>query len=84
MITHAGIYSDRGGLAEGLRAACPGWTFSDEDPEREACRVAIVDEGMERPGGKSVVRVILSSRADGPESETDAEDAGDRGPHRTT
>jgi diguanylate cyclase (GGDEF)-like protein len=69
MITHAGIYSDRGGLAEGLRAACPGWTFSDEDPEREACRVAIVDEGMERPGGKSVVRVILSSRADGPESE---------------
>ena len=60
MITHAGIYSDREGLAEGLRAACPAWTFSDEDPAREACRVAIVDDGIERPAGKSIVRVILS------------------------
>ena len=69
MISHAGIYSDRGGLAEGLRAACPGWTFIDEDPERDACRVAIIDEGLERPGGKSVVRVILSTRPEVPESE---------------
>lgn len=69
MISHAGIYSDREGLAEGLRAACPGWTFSDDEPARDACRVAIVDQGMERPAGKSVVRIFLSSRADGPESE---------------
>jgi diguanylate cyclase (GGDEF)-like protein len=63
MISHAGIYSDRGGLAEGLRAACPGWTFIDEGPERDACRVAIVDEGQERPQSKSIVRVMLSSSA---------------------
>jgi diguanylate cyclase (GGDEF)-like protein len=69
MISHAGIYSDRGGLAEGLRAACPGWTFIDEEPERDTCRVAIIDEGLERPGGKSVVRVILSTRPEAPESE---------------
>jgi diguanylate cyclase (GGDEF)-like protein len=62
MISHAGIYS-RGGLAEGLRAACPSWTFIDEETARDACRVAIVDDGVERPGGKSVVRVILSSPA---------------------
>jgi diguanylate cyclase (GGDEF)-like protein len=69
MISHAGIYSDRVGLAEGLRAACPGWTFLDEEPARNACRIAIVDQGVERPGGKSVVRVILSTRAEEPESE---------------
>jgi diguanylate cyclase (GGDEF)-like protein len=63
MNSHAGIYSDRGGLAEGLRVACPGWTFVDEDPARDACRLAIVDEGVARPAGKSVVRVFLSSQA---------------------
>ena len=61
MTSHAGIYSDRGGLAEGLRAACPGWTFGDEEPARDACRVAVVDEGQVRPQSKSVVRVMLSS-----------------------
>src|SRR6185503_15753294 len=69
MISHAGIYTDRGGLAEGLRAACPGWTFIDEEPERDTCRVAIIDEGVERPGGKSMVRIILSTRPEAPESE---------------
>jgi diguanylate cyclase (GGDEF)-like protein len=59
MTSHAGIYSDRDGLAETLRGACPGWTFAEDDPEREACRVAIVDGGLERPVGKSIVRVML-------------------------
>ncbi|HEX6642161.1 MAG TPA: GGDEF domain-containing protein [Thermoanaerobaculia bacterium] len=60
MISQAGVYSDRGGLAERLRAACPDWTFLEDDPEREACRLAIVDAGTARPTGKSVVRVLLS------------------------
>ena len=30
MISQAGIYSDRGGLVERLRAACPDWTFVDD------------------------------------------------------
>jgi diguanylate cyclase (GGDEF)-like protein len=64
MISHAGIYSDRSDLAEGLRGACPAWTFEEADPARESCRVAIVDSGVERPSGKSVVRVMLSSNGD--------------------
>lgn len=61
MISHAGIYSDRGDLLERLRGACPDWTFEDADPARDACRVAIVDSGIDRPSGKSVVRVLLSA-----------------------
>jgi diguanylate cyclase (GGDEF)-like protein len=59
MIRQAGIYSDRGELASRLRAACPEWTFTD-DADRDANRLAIVDAGMERPGGKSIVRVVLT------------------------
>jgi diguanylate cyclase (GGDEF)-like protein len=68
MTSHAGIYSDRGDLAERLRAACGGWTFVDDDPARQNSRIAIVDAGLERPVGKSVVRVMLASgeaRGDG-------------------
>jgi diguanylate cyclase (GGDEF)-like protein len=64
MNSHAGIYSDREGLAERLRGACPAWTFVDEDPERETCRVAVVDEGGPRPTGKSIVRVMLGPPPD--------------------
>jgi len=64
MISHAGIYSDRSDLAEGLRGACPGWTFFEEGAARESCRVAIIDSGVSRPTGKSVVRVMLSSEGD--------------------
>ncbi|HYC60567.1 MAG TPA: GGDEF domain-containing protein [Thermoanaerobaculia bacterium] len=62
---NAGIYSDRGDLIEGLRGKCPGWTFVDGGAERNACRVAIVDVGTERPSGKSVVRVMLLAGHDG-------------------
>lgn len=65
MISQAGIYSVRGDLADRLREACPSWTFVDAEPAREACRVAIVDDGAERPAGKSVVRVILAASANG-------------------
>jgi diguanylate cyclase (GGDEF)-like protein len=64
MIQQAAIYSDRGDLLEGLRSACPEWTFLDDGAARDACRVAVVDAGGERPAGKSVVRVILSTDGD--------------------
>jgi diguanylate cyclase (GGDEF)-like protein len=60
MISHAGIYSDRGELAATLRAACPDWTFDEEGQARDACRVAVVDDGQPRPNGKSIVRILLS------------------------
>jgi diguanylate cyclase (GGDEF)-like protein len=60
MISHAGIYSDRGELAATLRVACPDWTFEEDGEARDACRVAIVDGGHERPAGKSIVRILLS------------------------
>ncbi len=56
----AGVYSDRGDLVGRLREACPAWTFAAESAERDACRVAVVDSGCDRPSGKSVVRVMLS------------------------
>lgn len=56
----AAIYSDRSDLAGSLRTSCPGWTFVDEAAERDAARIAIVDAGAGRPGGKSIVRVVLS------------------------
>lgn len=58
MISQAGIYSDRGDLIEGLRAACPEWTFTD-DEGRDGNRIAVVDAGTDRPSGKSVVRLML-------------------------
>jgi diguanylate cyclase (GGDEF)-like protein len=61
MTSQAGVYSDRGDLIEGLRSACPGWTFATDEKGRDACRLAVVDEGFDRPTGKSVVRVMLSA-----------------------
>lgn len=60
MISHAGIYSDRRELAAALRVACPDWTFEEHGAAREACRVAVIDGGDERPAGKSIVRILLS------------------------
>jgi len=59
-IESAGVYSDRSDLAGRLREACPSWTFLSDGADRDACRIAIVDAGTERPSGKSLVRVILS------------------------
>ena len=55
----AGVYSNRADLISRLREACPSWTFPDDAAERDACRVAIVDGGTERPAGKSLVRIVL-------------------------
>jgi diguanylate cyclase (GGDEF)-like protein len=59
MIPNAAVYSDRGDLIEGLRVACPAWTFAGEGEARDASRIAVVDAGVERPNGKSIVRVML-------------------------
>ena len=63
---NAGIYSDRGDLVGRLRESCPEWTFVDDSDSRDACRIAVVDSGLERPGGKSVVRVMLSDTPPSP------------------
>lgn len=63
MIAQAGIYSDRGELVDELRRSCPDWTFESAGERRDACRIAVVDDGVERPNGKSVVRVILTAGA---------------------
>ena len=47
MISHAGIYSDRGDLAARLRAACPEWTFADNECHARSLPRAIVDDGDE-------------------------------------
>lgn len=59
MTQSVGIYGDRGGLSETLRRSCPDVTFEEAGEARDACRIAVVDEGSERPNGKSVVRVVL-------------------------
>jgi diguanylate cyclase (GGDEF)-like protein len=64
---HAGVYSERPELIARLREACPAWTFSDAGDSRDGARVAVVDAGMNRPSGKSAVRVMLSDGAPMPE-----------------
>ena len=59
-LASAGIYTDRNDLMGRLREACPLWTFPDDDASRDACRIAVVDIGNDRPAGKSVVRIVLS------------------------
>ncbi len=61
MISQAGVYSDRGDLVGRLHDACPDWSFPTSGDERDACRVAVVDVGVDRPVGKSVVKVMLSN-----------------------
>ena len=59
MIATAGVYTDRDDLLDGLRAAAPQWTFVDGEA-RDGARIAIVDSGMPRPSGKSIVRLLLT------------------------
>ncbi|HJQ41273.1 MAG TPA: GGDEF domain-containing protein [Thermoanaerobaculia bacterium] len=58
-IESAGVYSNRSDLMSRLREACPSWTFPDDAAERDACRIAIVDESFDRLPGKSIVRILL-------------------------
>ena len=58
-----GVYSGRKDLAEALRESCPGVTFLDEGPDRDACRIAVFDDDshdqLEISPRKSLVRLIL-------------------------
>jgi diguanylate cyclase (GGDEF)-like protein len=65
MAHSAGLYSPRPDLPDRLRRVCPRWVFID-DETRDAQRIAIIDSGVERPAGKSVVRVLLTD-GDAPE-----------------
>ena len=60
MAHHAGIYSSFGGLVARLREACPEWTFFEAGPDRENCRVSVVD-GVDAGDSKSVARIVLDS-----------------------
>jgi diguanylate cyclase (GGDEF)-like protein len=58
------IYSESDDLIARLRAACPDWSFLTKDPDRESCRLAVVD-GPERPPGRSIVQLHLSAEPEG-------------------
>jgi len=63
----AGVYSDRSDLMSRLVAACPSWTFPNDTAGRDACRIAVVDTGIDRPAGKSLVRILLCDGSGGAE-----------------
>lgn len=64
MISQAGIYSERDDLIRELRERVPDWTFETAGDARDACRIAIVDAGSDRPSGKSLVRLFLGPLPD--------------------
>ena len=64
MISQAGIYSDGDDLIRELRGRAPDWTFETAGEARDACRIAVVDAGHDRPVGKSVVRLFLGDLPD--------------------
>lgn len=66
----AGLYTNRGDLVARLPELCPDWTFAAEGDERDACRIAVLDAGAERPLGKSIVRIFLSDGEMPPERRT--------------
>ena len=53
------VYSRDPDLAERIRAARPSLEVIAEGDGRDACRVAVLDEGEPRPGGKSLARILL-------------------------
>lgn len=56
----AAVYTDRNDLVISLRDACPDWTFISDGDARDGCRIAVVDDGVPRPTGRSIARLILS------------------------
>jgi len=58
-----GVYSGHNDLIGLLRSRCPAWTFGDSSPERDGCRIVVIDDDrpelVDSPPKKSVVRVIL-------------------------
>src|SRR2546425_8988854 len=59
-----GVYSGRN-LAAQLRSGCPEMTFATGTPERDACRIVVIDSdslsAANPPPRKSIVRIILES-----------------------
>ncbi|MGZ7081320.1 MAG: diguanylate cyclase [Thermoanaerobaculia bacterium] len=51
-----------------LQSRCPSWTFTGSGPEREGCRVVVIDsdslELLDSPPKKSIVRIILGESSD--------------------
>ena len=63
-----GIYSGRN-LAAQVRSACPEIAFATSSPERDACRIVVIDSdslaAANPPPRKSIVRIILESEPQG-------------------
>ena len=58
-----GVYSGRADLHDALHERCPGFAFVSEEPEREACRVALLDDDhADAAPRKALVRIILGAR----------------------
>lgn len=53
------VYSSDPALVPLLRERAPAYTFVD-DPSRERCRIAIIDEMLPEPPRKSVVRIVFT------------------------
>ena len=58
-----GVYGGRADLHEALRERCPGFTFIAEGAERDACRVAVIDEdAAEAAPRKAIARIVLGGQ----------------------
>jgi diguanylate cyclase (GGDEF)-like protein len=54
------VYSGRSDLHDALRERCPGFTFETEEPARDGCRVAVIDDDSAEAGPKkAIARVML-------------------------
>ncbi|HEV2722051.1 MAG TPA: GGDEF domain-containing protein [Thermoanaerobaculia bacterium] len=57
------VYSGRADLHDALRERCPGFTFVSEGPEREGCRIAVIDDDSDADPKKAVARIVLGRGA---------------------
>jgi len=58
------VYSGRADLHDALRERCPGFTFEREEPARDGCRIALLDDDSSAVAPKkAIVRVILGATA---------------------
>ena len=62
-----GVWSGRSDLVTLLRDRCPSLAFADAGEERDACRIAVIDEDvhLETPPRKSFVRIVLGESRNG-------------------
>jgi diguanylate cyclase (GGDEF)-like protein len=66
-----GVYSRRDEVIGILRSRCPSWTFAASSPERDGCRIIVIDDDSRElaasPPRKSLVRLILGDAPPGQE-----------------